>query len=508
MNTYAKFKKMNIDLSTLGFELNNSDASYYCTPKGANILAWAGVDGIHYCTIPKFGEMIFAVSPMNIGDCVHPIARNFEDLLRLLLNCADMAALEQCYGWDEEQFRAFLIDCPATEKQQAALETIRKEFDLAPMENAFVYVKKLQSEFDLSQIPYTEDYYDPDMNAAAPDVSTEWKVFYEGGFWCKKGKGRAGKEITLNSCFAWDKEMWHIPSIYSCSKGLVIDFCVEIKPEYMKAFMDKWEPTRIAEEGCTREMRERLDKENPLAIDFRLYLYLNGKVLTPKSGTSISWIPESCIPEGEKNPQEAKQLIQHYGLDETRAWSFHRWSCPWSTSRKPTIKSLKLKLERHPVSIPSIHFKDPSVGDVISFVHPIFNTEYKLTVQAYEKNVMNFNRQFSAAYEYPTHMVEMAYTLSPELPPNRFSITDCRQNDAPKMIQAEQLQNVCSASAIGIIGGADGPTAIIMGVPQCEQKHHIACSALTFEPQNEVEWQITFSEKMMGDICVDLLTGF
>ena len=77
------FKKTKIDLSPLGFIQNGDSEIYYCTPKKAKILANSGVDGIHYCTIPQFGEMIFAVSPMNFGDCVHPIARSFEDLLRL-----------------------------------------------------------------------------------------------------------------------------------------------------------------------------------------------------------------------------------------------------------------------------------------------------------------------------------------------------------------------------------------------------------------------------------------
>ena len=92
MNTYHKFKQLNIDFSSIGLEQSDADVTYYCTPKGAEIIGWAGVDGIHYCTIPEFGEMIFAVSPMNFGDCVHPIAWNFEDLLRLLLSCTDMAA--------------------------------------------------------------------------------------------------------------------------------------------------------------------------------------------------------------------------------------------------------------------------------------------------------------------------------------------------------------------------------------------------------------------------------
>ena len=138
---YERFEKLHIDFSPIGIERRGCDVSYSCTPKNARIIGYAGVNGIHYCTIPEFGEMIFAVSPMNFGDCVHPIARNFEDLLRLLLYCVDMAALEQCYAWDEAQFQSFLNGCPATEEQQNVLDTIRREFGLEPMEDAFAYVK-------------------------------------------------------------------------------------------------------------------------------------------------------------------------------------------------------------------------------------------------------------------------------------------------------------------------------------------------------------------------------
>ena len=223
MITYSEFLKKNIDLAPLGFCQDTNNVPYYCTPKDANILASAGVDGIHYCTIPGFDELIFAISPMNLGDCVHPIARTFEDLLRLLLSCVDMAALEQCYAWDEEQYKAFLIDCPATKEQQEVLDVVRNELGLTPFADAFSYVKELQAEFDYSEIPYTEDYYDPDMNVAAP-VPTEWQVFYDGGYWTKNGKGRAGEEVVLNSSFNWGEEVWHIPAIYSCSKGLVVEF--------------------------------------------------------------------------------------------------------------------------------------------------------------------------------------------------------------------------------------------------------------------------------------------
>ena len=77
MTTYQKFKKLNIRHSAIGLEQSDTDVTYYCTPRDAAIIGWAGVDGIHYCTIPECGEMIFAVSPMNVGDCVHTASRIF-----------------------------------------------------------------------------------------------------------------------------------------------------------------------------------------------------------------------------------------------------------------------------------------------------------------------------------------------------------------------------------------------------------------------------------------------
>lgn len=188
MITIEELIKLNINLGAVGLEQSDTDVTYFCTPRNADIIGWAGVDGIHYCTIPDFGDMIFAVSPMNFGDYVHPIARNLEDLLRLLLSCTDMAVLEQCYAWDEEQFKAFMLDCPTTQEQQPVLDAIRDRLCLESMHDAFSYVKALQAEFDLSQIPYTEEYYDPDMNAAAPVKSVEWKVTYDGGLWGQQAR--------------------------------------------------------------------------------------------------------------------------------------------------------------------------------------------------------------------------------------------------------------------------------------------------------------------------------
>ncbi|MEF9971038.1 MAG: hypothetical protein RR731_01860, partial [Oscillospiraceae bacterium] len=58
---YQKFLRKHISLAPLGVEQNSDYTAYFCTPKGASIIGWAGVDGIHYCFIRGFGDMVFAV---------------------------------------------------------------------------------------------------------------------------------------------------------------------------------------------------------------------------------------------------------------------------------------------------------------------------------------------------------------------------------------------------------------------------------------------------------------
>ncbi|MBR2868613.1 MAG: hypothetical protein IKB88_06085 [Clostridia bacterium] len=500
------FRKAGIDLSPLGFDMNGGFENYYCTPDGAEILASSGVDGIHYCTVPRFGEMIFAVSPMNFGDCVHPIARDFEDLLRLLLHCGDIAALEQCYAWDEEQYKAFLSDYPPTEAQQNVLEEIRNRFCLEPIEDSFSYVKGLQAEFDLSLVPYTEDYYDPDMNPSAPEVSSEWAVYFDRGYYNKNSEGEAGEEVVIDKAFLWGDDIWHIPSIYSCEEGLVIDFCVEIAPEKEKAFMDKWYPVLSDGHSISNEIYEQIEHENPMNKDFGFELKLNGQQIIGTHGTSVSSIPADCLPDGVKSEREVADIIRHYGLDETRAWVFHRWSCPWVNGRVKEINSLKLKLECRPTAIEGIRFRNPSVGDEITFVHPIHNTEHKLTVTGYEKQEFPTEGFPHAEYEFPTCHTAISYTLEPDLADSNFRVRDCLNNEQPRLRPKNgfEPQSDYDACSMGIIGGADGPTAVMISVGESAQQH-MAVSSLRFEYADDTEWKTVFFEKLIEDTEVNLI---
>lgn len=504
MTLYQKFKKLKINYSAIGLEQSDTNTLYYCTPKDAEVIGWAGVDGIHYCTIPAFGEIIFAVSPMNFGDCVHPIARSFEDLLRLLLSGASMDALEQCYAWDEEQFKAFMMDCPATKKQQAVLDTIQKEFGLEPIENAFAYVKALQSGFDLSKIPYTEDYYDPDMNAAAPATPPEWKVTYDGGFW--NNEGNAGFEITIGKTFYWGREKWYVPAVYICDKGLIVDFFMEADPAQVKAFIDKWDLFNEYRNHYTKEQQEQIQREHPLNVSFRGHITFNGQELQSDHSRGLTWLPDSCQYENPYHDPEAKYALEHYGLDMNRAWSINRWSYRWGDTNGLDVQSITVRMERQRENIAVQHFVTPAVGERLSITHPLTGQTYMLTVHEIERQELPEGAFRDPSTEYPSHFTAMSYSIEPDITGRGFMIQDCAEGDRPRQKKRDinAFEPVAfSAATVGVIGGADGPTAIIMG--KNTPKLHAACSSLHFEPVDDVEWRVIFSEKLMDDIEVELV---
>ena len=236
--SYQAFLKKGIDLAPLGIAASCEETLYFCTPKGARTIGWAGVDGIHFCFIRGFGEMVFAVSPMNPApNYVHPLARDFSDFLRLLLACGDSAALEQAWQWDLPQFEAFLADNPPTPEQNMVLEQIEAQTGLSPMEDPWHYLHQLQTNFDYRKIKYTQEFYDLDLNPDVPQPAPEWKVTFEGGFW-GQSRERAGKELAIGKKFDWAGHHWFIPSVYLCAKGLVVDFCMQVEPAQIQAFME------------------------------------------------------------------------------------------------------------------------------------------------------------------------------------------------------------------------------------------------------------------------------
>ena len=163
-NLFKRFHALQFAKDAIGLGWNDSDVAYFCTPVGAEVIGWLGVDGIHFCFIPSISfDMVFAVSPMPCGEhYVKPIARNFQEFLSLVLFCKDASPLEQICWMGEEQFLELMKseEGNSYSAQKAALNTLRTEFGIEAKPNAYQYVKSLQANFDYSKIPFSEEYYD------------------------------------------------------------------------------------------------------------------------------------------------------------------------------------------------------------------------------------------------------------------------------------------------------------------------------------------------------------
>lgn len=525
---YQKYKQLPINFSAIGLEQGSATSDYFCTPKGAEIIGWAGVDGIHYCFIEGFGDMVFAVSPCNLpGDYVHPLAESFEDFLRLMLMCSGLDAMEQVHGWNKDTFETYMTKLRVSIEQKEIFQIISEELSLEPMDFPFEYIKNLQKHFNYKSIPWKEEYRDyvPEEETeeicldageekAEPEQEQPWQVYFGEGYHHHDGREKPGKEICVGKQFFWNGNVFFIPSVYSCSKGLVIEFCIEIEPEKIKAFLEKVEKYGDNETRWSEETREEMHRNNPTNVEFHTKVMVNGKGLRQRNGCGFGWMPESLCPgDGIFAEQpEAEQVMQHYHLDRNKGWVFYRYSYEWATFRKPTVKSLALTMKAQEVPMIALRFATPEAGESVTITRPLTGENYILTVQEIENQEMDgkrIGRLHHGDMEFPTHYKAMTYTLTPDLPGVQFMVQDVRQSDQPrrklKPAKAAEGSDFAAAS-VAIIGGADGPTSVFLLHNAATVKPHSACSGLRFEPVDEVEWKAVFREKLCDDLEVQLLS--
>lgn len=505
---YQRFLKTGIDLTPLGIERRETNEVYFCTPKGASVIGWTGCDGIHYCFVRGFGEKVFAVSPMNGGsDCVHPVAENFEDFLRLLMACGSESAIEQAWQWSHEQFDAFLQDNPPSDEAKVVSTQIAEKLDLEPMSDPWDYIMQVQKAFDYTRIPYSEDYYDEDMNPDTKPEPTEWKVYFDGNFWGHSGRDKAGTEITVGKSFEWAGREWLIPAVYLCAKGLVVDFCMKVPAEEIRAFLEKWQidPDAEQERVFSQDEQMQIDLDNPLSVDICPEVVVNGQKLKGSHGCGTYYNPVLPQVMGD----ESVRIADYYLLDKNDGWMLAQRSFEWVTSKKPAINELSVTMRQHRRNIPGPHFMADNPGDTFTFDCPVTGSQHTLTVVDIQSEEVPSEREFMPGFEFPSHYRLMSYTITPEILDRTVNVFDCAQSDQPRRIEAVSPENPYQPEAthccvMGIIGGADGPVAITVGVPE-QAKVQAACSAVHFEPVENVEWRLTFREQPCAEMVVSLL---
>ncbi len=486
MNTYKQYKKAPLDLSSLGFLPGEERSLYLDTPKGANVIGWAGVDGVHYCFVKGLGDMVFAVHPLGEPNVV-PIAENFTTLLRLLLSCGHMAVIDQAHLFGSpEQFAAFQADNPVTPEAIEAMENIRERFGLTPLEEPYAYLCRLRESFDFATIPFRKSYYDslPPREEPTEADTVYWDSSLHG---TRKGTGKPGVPLTVDKHFRWADEAWYIPAVYVCGRGLVVDFCLSPDKEKVVTFLQSYE---TAEE----EERLRLERVNPLDPDFSATVQMGKYTLTNTGGSGTTYLPPDMIPTGERAETTGVTLATRYGLDTTIPWVIHRMHFPWVTTRAPKMVDFTITLHRQPQALYAPVFATPAVGETVSLAHPLTGQRYSLTCIATEETEVG-EKQYEGM-QMPTHMRTMRYKVTPSC--DHLQILALGEGDSPrKMTDADTKYDFVSTMTVGIIGGADGPTAVLVGGNIAGEK--MAVTPLYFDLPDETRWQPIFRETLVED---------
>lgn len=322
---------------------------------------------------------------------------------------------------------------------------------------------------------------------------------YQVRFFGQSGQENIGTEMVVNKHFMWDEEEWYLPSIYTCGKGLVLEFFLKVPPMKIKAFIEKYHiDYNSSREVFSIEQQQQIDADNPLIADILPKVVLNGLELKSVGGTSDSWIP--LFPD---RIMEIKGAMQHYGLDPEYGWLRHQRSFLWNTEAPSGLDSMTVLLERQKTAIAGPHFTGNAIGDGVEFIHPVTGVRHTLTVQEIENQAIDKSHFPRQNMEFPTNCRAMSFTLSPDLPQECFQVQDTISSDRPRQKKTDSAK-LSAAGASVIIGGSYGLTSVAL-LQSGKDGLHSACSSLYFELVENVEWRITFFEKLKEDIRIDVI---
>lgn len=485
MKTLERFLRSNIDREAVGLLAGDTAGGYFCTPKGARVFGWAGVDGIHYCTVRGYGDTVFAVDPSAAhGENVCVLAASFEDFLRLLVTVGDAMLLIDACRFSKERFLEIVDKTVISIEVKTVLNQIKMEFGVEPMEDAYDYIRAVGERVDLSRLRFSKEYNEAEEEI--PPTAAEWKVMYDSNFCVsKKGNGRSGDEIQVNKCFDFCGERWEIFSVYLFGKGLVVDFGFSVDSARVADYI-----ALCGDGRQTGEEWERLQEQNPL--DLRVggvRVLANGRELESRSGIHAgSWIP--CLPEGEENAPELESAMQHYNCDRSRGYTFCRVAFGWATARRPKLRELTFTVEPATVTH-TVRLGALGVGQRAAITDPVTGTAHLLTVE--DMTQERFSKPKFGDRVLPDCYWRMTYTLTPDKRGADFSVSDASPADEPRRVGKGASADFSDPSC-AIIGGADGPTAILFGARGTEASCHAACSSFRFShvESSEIVWQARF----------------
>lgn len=306
-------------------------------------------------------------------------------------------------------------------------------------------------------------------------MESSWRVTFE-------PNGPEGTKIPLEKNFLWGAYGVYIPAVYLFEEGLVLDLCLEVNREKAAAFLEKWKDALSGKPN--NHIFRKMRAENPLMHRFSRKLWVNGVELKRSSGWGDSHIPWEMLPE-EYRRQPGKPFVEGQGLDKNKVWTYFQMKYFWEGSRPEKIRTIDIHLSQDPYECFAEVVPTPEIGEGVRLTHPKTGDVYTLTVKDIRQETVNLPPQPGVVF--PDNVLVMSYEMEPDLPRQKFYLTNLAEGDQPRKGNGESTGQ---SSAWGLL---------------LRNPDHYTVSSAHFEPVKTVTWQAVFLEKDMEDLRVKLL---
>lgn len=209
--------------------------------------------------------------------------------------------------------------------------------------------------------------------------------------------------------------------------------------------------TYLCAEGLVLDILEKIPEGDGQELYFHPELTVNGEKMSRFSGSGTAF--SAHLPEETGNDPEAWQMLEPLRAGFGFRLVSEPVCIPLAGPAAKMIESLTLTMIQEPGQVPGPQFSVAKSGETVQFTNPVTGTAYMLTVQKLKQETWEPDERMAKRYFWPTHFLRMDYTLTPE-PGQDVFLRDSGEGDRPMEISVGD-----DDSALGIIGGADGPTA-------------------------------------------------
>lgn len=288
------------------------------------------------------------------------------------------------------------------------------------------------------------------------------KMHYNSSLW-DKGKGHRGLRQRVDWKFEYSGKKRFIPAIYRFPKGIVFDIITLLDEAKLLEFFEEYE---MSEESLAPLQRSCAKQNHPYQAVPIKEIWIDGKPVeggySSNSAVSIPW-------ELQKDNLVLVRKAYPSILKGTSCFACERFCVPYPVTeskiqkllrflRINKVRSIKLSTRLVHWLFPlDIHFDMPAGENqkVVIFKHPVTKIQHTIYFQKAKLVEIPLGTDRNRSL----YTAQAMYEIEPALPEgDALQFKSSIQYTQP----SDNKFKPTAASSVGIIGGADGPTAVFI----------------------------------------------